>query len=312
MISEFANKEATEAIMSRSPELQRFVFEFCKAFDCRVGETNNFNQFGNHGVQVLTKTGLPCGYLYVNTRGAVDKEGNHTSNYNYKSPIVEKERSSRNAGRDTRDSVKISSLIAAVRKCGEEPTDGGLARHYRQAIRYAHRAAGSNSPAVRIDMPADAIVALTEYYIGETEMKSSALIESVRASYNTYLRRKKQAAEGADTAQRFWGGAYTIGVMGDHDKRYYIVGNTKYDDQALADECVTFQGDLKRYSSLYECPELAMHVPIIRAWAEGQNEFDQHNDLGLPRRDIYYPDIDVASGYATTGQTWFLIPHKAP
>ena len=312
MISEYANKEATEAILSRSPELQRFVFEFCKAFDCRVGETNNFNQYGNHGVQVLTKEGLPCGYLYVNTRGALDKDGTHLSNYNYKSPVVEKERSSRNAGRDTRDSIKISSLLAAVRKCGEEPTAGGLARHYRQAIRYAHRAAGAHSSVVRIEMPADAIIAMTENYLGMTEHKAQSIVEAVRVRYVDYQNRKKMALEGTKTAQRFWEGAYTIGVMGDDENRYYIVGNTKYDEHAMAEECVTFQGDLKRYSSLYECPELAMHIPIIRAWAEGQNEFDQHNDLGLPRRDIYYPDIDVASGYATSGQTWFLIPHKAP
>ena len=38
---------------------------------------------------------------------------------------------------------------------------------------------------------------------------------------------------------------------------------------------------------------------------------DDGNEFGLPRRDTYYHDIDVSTGYASS-EMWVLIPKTAP
>ena len=50
---------------------------------------------------------------------------------------------------------------------------------------------------------------------------------------------------------------------------------------------------------------------MIRTYMQSTDFFEDSNEFGLPRRDTYYPDIDIATGYASN-EMWVLLPKTAP
>ena len=50
---------------------------------------------------------------------------------------------------------------------------------------------------------------------------------------------------------------------------------------------------------------------MINTYMQSQLQNDMRNELGLPRRDTYYPDIDVSTGYAGD-ELWVALPKTAP
>jgi hypothetical protein len=109
---------------------------------------------------------------------------------------------------------------------------------------------------------------------------------------------------------RFNAGARIVGIFGRQDKPYYLVGEASYDGKSGSDG-VTIHGDLKRYNSLKDVPEFSVDVAMISAYMEGLSNNDKRNEFCLPRRDTYYADIDVATGYAGD-ELWVLFPKTAP
>ena len=120
--------------------------------------------------------------------------------------------------------------------------------------------------------------------------------------------------ESMNTHARFCEGSYLIGYIRNDMtgvKPYYLVADVSAKQQPGRElNDFTFHTPLKPYLTLMDCPEVAPHVPIIAAWADGRNDKDPENDLKLPIADKYYPEVDVASGYSNRSQMWFLIPKR--
>ena len=95
MYSQFANQATIQSQFQLAPELEKFAYEFCKAFNCQVSDTEGFNSLGRRGVRVVIGEGIPAGFLYVDPNCARNKDGERIISYMYKSPAIEKDRCSR-------------------------------------------------------------------------------------------------------------------------------------------------------------------------------------------------------------------------
>lgn len=311
MISQFADQAKVQNIFANARELEKFAFEFCKEFKCTVQEPVKDSRLSS--VTLVTDGGLPCGRLMVDMSGERDKEtGKYVPVYYYESPIVNKSKGSARAARDCRDSITIKGLIAAVKKHNEGPTTAKLQNNYANGIRYAFGSTNRGRGRPRIDLREDVALALVLSHLQVDTNSIKQYDAQLVQEYEKYLISIEQSKQSMSTYERFCKGSYVIGVMrtSRNESPYYVVGEVAYATSSTGDDHVHFQTPLKRYSSLMNCPEVAPHVPIIAAWAGGQSNRDDDNELKLPRTDRYWEEIDVATGYASSSECWHLIPKE--
>ena len=293
-----ADMNAINTSYSQYPSLERFVNEFCAAFpNVKVYRADKYEVF------LTNEHGLGYGKLYVAEQDDKDSNGNWVPRYYFQSIAVKKERSNSH-GREVRDSSKIKSLITSIKKNGEEPTDTKILNGYMSGIRYAF---GNilKRRGVRFDLSSEQSIAMASYFLNG-EQPSREVADSVRALYDTFLNESAKGEDEKKTYSRFCEGSTLIGYMRDESKPYYIVCTVSRD---LA-ENIMIHGDVKRYESLKDHPELSPTVAMIHAWASGQPSYDPKNDLGLDVRDHFYEEIDVSAGYNRHNQGWFLIPNR--
>lgn len=303
MFASFADRTKIELLLDSKPQLARLVHEFCHTFGCLVGSVNTGHNMPS--VNLVTKSGLHGGSLqYAPTGTVADQEmffyKNHTT--------VSKERGSAFSDRGTRDSTKIATLIRVVKNKGEGPSDDKVIEKYKHGIAYAFRSTRGNESEATLHLSNDLTVALANFYLGIDTTGARLHDAAIREEYKQYMENVKVQDEAETTFKRFAAGSHLIGLMTDETpgKVYYLYGRVKMD---VATRNYTFHEGLKRYASLKEVEALRAHVPIIATWANGvYHEFKDDNELGLPRNDHYYTEIDVASGYSTGNQVWVLIP----
>lgn len=296
MISQFANEQKVRDVFALVPELERFAFEFCKAFNCKVTERNNTN------LGVVTEDGVVVGALSFNSTGGFDKStGKSIPTYQYFDIFAEHTKRERS-------SIKIKSLISAVKKAGLEPTDEKAKKSYARAIRYGFDALGRGREP---DLPlihSEKLFLIKQYLKLDTN-EVSVYASAIQAKYNEYQNQLRQYMEMQSESMRFKRGVHAVlWCKNNSNAPYYIVT-----EAGIEKDEVVFQAPLKRYLTLRDVPQIAQDVPLIRAWAEGKDFFESNNELGLPVRDTYHSEIDVACGYTHNNDGgWFLIPKEAP
>lgn len=312
MISQFTDQEAIRKLLDEHPLLARFAAEFCNNFGTKVA----YSASRPRSVSLHTADGLYVGSLYYEPEGGRDKNGARIPVYYYDSETcVQKERSSARTGRHTRDSTKISTLIRTVKMHKEEPTAEKITQNYKSGIRYAFIYARGNNRTTHLQLTGDALMAMARNYLGVDSDMVRIYHAEIEEAYKRYEEEVRANTTRLGTFERFAKGSYAIGYMTDETRQpYYVVGEVTATAVTLNDRTdIQFQGPMKRYSTLADCPEVAPHVPIIAAWASGK--FPNHRaegELGLPRSDTYHDDIDVATGYNTSAAFWTLIPKEAP
>ena len=88
MYSQFANQATIQSQFQLAPELEKFAYEFCKAFNCTIYDLKESRY---PAVGLAMPDGIPVGRLMVNMNGERDKEtGKHIPVYYYESPLVNK------------------------------------------------------------------------------------------------------------------------------------------------------------------------------------------------------------------------------
>ena len=298
MISQFANAEAVQERLNSSEDIAKLAHEVCKAFNLQL--TN----LPTSALGLLTPSGLDAGKICV-TRGHNHKKNEVETVYYFESQVVNKEKGSTRSGRNVRDSVSISNLIKTIKKNNEIPTDEKIIKDYMQGMRYVFRNVGRNQSRPSLTITDDAVLALVRSHLGIDNSVPDAHTNAIRESYEKFEISMRQAKDNNAQKERFMKGVKIIGIM---DNKYYLVGHASASKSVSNDIEITLHGPLKRYSSLRDCPELAGDLPIIRAYMEGRSEFSAANEFGLPVRDTYHEEIDVATGYVNFSQLWVGIP----
>lgn len=283
-------------------ERNKLLAEVCSSFNVRVYDASHD---GHHIHLVTTQNHLNAGVVWA------DKTGNGDTIYFYSSPLVSKQKGSANSSADTRDSKKITTLLANIRKNSEIPTEELLVNTYKRGIRAAFRSIGQRYGHDHFEIDNSLALIATKAVLGIDTHEIPSNIESLKACYDKYMKKLNSVKQLESHKERFAKGATFIGIIDSQSslknaKIYYLVGDTSYD--ADKDE-VTIHGSVKRYSTLADTP-LAADAMIIRTYFDGKGNPDNDNELHMRRNDHYHHEIDVAQGYDNYRELFVLIPKE--
>lgn len=320
IISPFAERETTQSRLDNlangdetQKELHKFIHEVATAHNLLLDEVSGGGSYPTAHM-VLKDTGLPAASL--TTQKAYQRRSDSSEIiYRYRSVCIEKEKASANSERDARDSGKLSTLMRVLKKNNEIPTQEKIQKALTNGMHYAFYQVSKDADRTRfnIDMDADMSVALTKFALGVDNDLSSMYIEQLKQKYSEYLVKVENHRESNKNKDRFSKNATVVCVFDPeraHSPRgpIYLVGNVDWD---YGNQKPTFHAPLKRYSKLSESP-IAPTVMMINSYMQGHPRYEKENELGFPRNDTYYPDIDVATGYSSWRQFWVVIPNEAP
>jgi len=307
IISTFARDNVAEQLNEDHPyriELKKLVHEFCHAYNLRVLNLANVNS-RREVARLVTENGISCGSV------SVEYEGNNKHIYRAHFKTINKEKASAKSDRDTRDANKISSLIRAIKKNKEEPTEEAIVKSMRRDIFAPFSSVESDirygGPTV--SLPQDMQKAVMNFVLGIDTAGMNAYIDDLKAIYSKYQSEIKSHEEKTSDSKRFKKGATVIGCVTQHTSDpHYLVA-----DVSLGiDNMFTFHTPLKRYNTLKELP-IAPVVMMINTFMQGSGSYNADNEFGLPIRDRYYPELDVSTGYIShSNPLWVAIPKEAP
>jgi hypothetical protein len=304
-LSEFADTNLVEQTLNNSPRLANLAFEFCNKFNMKLIEhpSSHVGMGVPKKINVITNSGVTIGSLSVGE----DSDGEY---YVYHSNFISKERSSKRSDSRSRDAGKINTLLRALAKYNDIPPEHTVMNKLTGGLRYAYRSTQGTDKA-RLEVTNDLAITMAEYILKINEDNLTNNLNDLKVRYDEYAKQKAKNEKGRALFERFAEGSTSICIFNTGRTPYYVVCDTAYD--AKKDE-ITFTGQHKRVKSLSEVPELVSDVAIIKAYFDThRNEHDGgNNELGVPRRDKYYEDIDIATGYSESELMWVILPKKAP
>jgi hypothetical protein len=308
IVSPYGDTIETTTALTQSTPVAKFAYEFCTEFNVQVSKSKRSK---GEGVtfEILSLDGIPLGEIY--TTKFIGSNGNSEDVYFYHSPnIITKSKGTARSDSGTRDANKIRSLLTVLKKNKEIPDVKSMYDSFAGGIRYAfNQVVRNREPDVSIRD--DLAIALIEHVLLDKSVTHEQN-EQLKTTYTEYQSKMKSYQEAESNGARFNKGVKLIGIAGEYDDKYYLVGEASYDMNIGNKSGVVIHGNLKRYNSLKGVPELSADVVMINAYMQSKGGiYDKSNEFGLPRSDTYYHDIDVATGYASNN-TWILIPKTAP
>ena len=297
IVSPYGDIQKTIDELNRDAPIGKFAYEFCNEFKVQVSasSTDHLKVFSSDGIRL----GLIYTEMHRNSSGA-----NEPIYFFESQQIVNKAKGTARANRNTRDANKIKTLISNLKKNKEIPMVRSLYDSFKTGIKYAFtNVSNGRAPSISIN---DALtIDLIEHVLLDKSI-SHEQNQELHAYYKTYQSEMKKFESSDQNGKRFAEGVRLVGIFSEGDKPHYLVG-----EASLIDKEVKIHGDLKRYNSLKDVPEFNTDVLMISTYMEAQSNNDMRNEFGLPRRDTYYPDIDVSTGYAGT-ELWVALPKTAP
>lgn len=284
-------------------ELRKLVHEFCHAYNLRVIRITKSGS--RESAYLVTESGISCGSVSIEYMG--------DNKYTYRAYLktISKDKASAKSDRDARDSNKISSLIRAIKKNKEEPTMEALLKSMKrdmltpfEAIEHNIRYGGPS-----VSLPQHIQKAAMNFVLGVDTVGMNAYIDELKSIYSKHQSETKSHEERTSDVKRFRKGATVIGcVTNNTTDPHYLVADVSLGDEGE----LTVHAPLKRYSTLKELP-IAPVVMMINTFMQGRDSHNVDNEFGLPVRDRYYPELDIATGYTSHSQPmWVAIPKVAP
>lgn len=299
-----ADNAELQATLDRCPKLGKAAIDFASAFNLQIAQ---YVHDQNKGVTMLTQEGVEAGALLLRNEYS-RKHDEYVDYFLYRSPLIQKERSTGRSTRYEHDSEKITGIITAVKKNNEVPTTKALMKKLTTGMRYAFSAVTNTADeSVEAKIKGPAALGLMRLFIEGDKVSVEAHRKEVEDVYASYLDQCAKVSSAKKDAVRFTGGCTAILIkdsMIDAKPRYYVTEAT-YNASTVG---VTLSDTLTVYKSLKDSP-LAPEVTIIRAAMEGNVCATNDNDLGLGFYDKYHPEVDIATGYQSRSDgLWVLIP----
>ena len=255
--------------------------------------------------QLCTQRGLPCGSAWV-----VDGMFNDDKDTYYVSlPTIKKEKGSSKSSRDTRDSVKLSTLIRNLKKNKEEPTDERLSESLLKGVEYCfHVLDADRTP--KFAVHGAAAISAVEHALGLDNSNVQFYSEELRDALMRYRQEMVTLQSKQSTLKRYLDGVKLIGVCESRDvtttrKPMYLLGELA----PMLDKSSTpkLRAPLVAHNTL-EGTEHAAFAAMCRTTYNQSND----NELGIFRGDKYYEDLDFSTGYSNSSMWWVAIPNTAP
>lgn len=289
-------------------ELRRLAQEVNAAFGTQViqiGRIMNITSY-KPSVRFITADGIQCGSGSVTKDGK--KDGGDVYRYYLSFPTISKEKASANSDRDSRDSVNLPALIRTIKKNGEEPTNKKILDALNDGMKYTMRAVSNSVRSnPRLSFDTDLALAVTRFILGVDSQLPNMYISHLQDKFNQFQSEMQSfEAANADYA-RYARGVTLVCINTVESKPHYLVGDATFN---TANDRFELQGGLKRYNSLADSPIVEI-ATMIKTYFQGTPHYEKDNDLGVLRQDKYFPDIDIAVGYAKHQELWVAIPKNA-
>ena len=298
IVSPYGDMQLTINVLNANPTIAKFAYEFCTEFDVRV-QTR-----ADSSMKVFSTDGIKLGIIYTETHRSKSTNENETVYFFESNDIVKKAKGTSRSNSYTRDANKIKTLISNLKKNKEIPSSKAMYESFTNAIKYGFQSV-ANVRQPTISIKDSLTIDLIERVLLDKPI-STEHNEELAQAYKVYQLEMKKFLSSTKEKSRFSQGVKAIGIFRDNLKSFYLVGEADYTNNN-----VNIHGDLKRYESLKDEPEFSSDVLMIRTYMQAQNAFEDTNEFGIPRRDTYYPDIDIATGYASD-ELWVLLPKTAP
>ena len=285
-------------------ELRRLSQELYAAFGLQIVGLANENAL-RPSAHLVTSEGVTCGACSATREGV--ENGKYVFRYFVTLPTIRKDKASANSDKDSRDSVNISALIRAIKKGKEEPTTAKVAEALNDGMKYTMRAvANINRGHPRLSFDNDTTAAMTRFILGVDSALPNMYISTLKEKFDTYQSEMKSYANANADYHRYARGVTLVCIDTTNSslKPHYLVCDAVFNH---GNEKFEIQGSLKRYNSLTDSPLAPMAV-MIKTHMQGTTSYDAGNDLGVMRQDKYFPEIDIAVGYAKHQQLWVAIP----
>lgn len=314
IISHVADKEETIRLLSvdttKNKALKQLALEFCHAFDVRVGLPRLLTEPFQHSAHiepwVFTPEGVPCGRISVSGNGS-------DMYYKYTSPVIQKEKASARSDKNSRDSSKISGLITAIKRNDEHPDAKSAMRcaSATDAVRYALSSI-NDERRFRMDVPTEAVTELVKAFLSQPN-SVEGYRSQIEEAHALYVASAESYNDKRLAQRRFLEGGFKVVFINEllsTAKSVIILADgtaTSPDNNHIS--LTNFRG----VSDLSDMPDLQAVAMMTRAYLQGKgNSVSNNNPFGVNRVDIYYDEIDIASGYARGDMLALLIPNKAP
>lgn len=295
----------TEVFNHSRPEFKRGVFDMCAAFNLKVDVAPRAAPFRDD-VWLVTPNGWVAGRLLY----PQDESGYY---FKYVSRAIRKSRGDGRADRNARAANKISDLIKVLRIKKEMITDASAFDYEKRGVSYAIscvRQELEQHSAPKVVIGYDAADAMFR-----AVLDGYPLPEVLRADVEEAKMRFRQEEvaykEATESLRMFERGCHAVGLF-EHwsGETHYFVGKLKPIFNGHREPGIELHGDMKRYTTLVGT-EVGTDAAIIRTFMQSHPHYNGNNELGLPRNDRYYPEVEVATGYAGDTMTWALIPARS-
>jgi len=256
-------------------------------------------------VTLVTKSGLPAGKAYVTSNGLIDSK----PIYYVSLPTINKQQSSKNSDRNTRDSTKLSSLVRAIKTKKEIPTEEGISSKLLAGTQYCFGNIRSNYR-TELTISGEMALAAVRHALGLDNSNVQSYISDLKASLNSYEDKVKEVMSQDKSLARFYKGCTMVGIMetGHDMPPKYLIGKTEPYDEKNPGSTPKLKAPLRVLNTLADT-EIAPLAAMCRTVLSG---YSADNEFGVPYSDKYYPDLDISTGYSTRGLLWVAIPDEAP
>ena len=300
----------SEMLNNSHPDFVRGVYDMCAAFNYKADCPPNAAPAREH-IVFVTPNGWVAGHLvYASDRR--QSYDNPTRYFLYTSRAVQKSKGDARAERNQRAATKMKDLIKVLRMKREVITDENAPTYEHRAMQYAYgmvenKVDNCHKPSITI--PNEAVAAFSRTVLNDTPLPEMVRAEFVQA-YEKFKREQDKYDEMTASLRLFSGTCRAVGIFNTWgNKFHYFVGKIKFVKDGNFTK-VEVQAPLKRYTNLADAG-LATDAAIIRTYMEAQTRNDMNNELGLPRTDKYYDEIEVATGYSGDCMLWALLPEPA-
>lgn len=260
-----------------------------------------------HIVLVRTPNFMPAGAVWVE-RVYNRAKGAEELTFNYRAPHIVKERA-KHGQKNIRTSTKVKSMLTAMKKSGEYPTEELIARPYIEEIKNSLNyslARGITEPRVSLssDVQMDLMLGVA---VDGHGLKSETLSETLRA-YNEYIKSVASMNEKKRTLNRYRdGGFWAIGIAPNSIATrpiYYVIEMQK--SESLVGIEAT-NGLFRHMTSLESIEPVHMALMFAKPFFEKKFGQQRTTPYFLPRTDEYFEEVDIGVGYQRD-VTWVFVP----
>lgn len=310
LCSPYCNKDKVVALLNDSrEEFRRGVADMCMAFNLKVELLRGTIHTPND-VNLVTPNGWIAGRLMHIRDNSISTDDTKTY-FKFVAPTINKPKGDGRSDRGSRAATKIKDLIKVLRMKKEVGSEDDLFKLQKSGIRFAinnldHHV--SRAPTPEVTLHYDVAEIVIRAALGETALPEINRSELVTA-YEQYREKVAEYIESRDVLNRFNRSSHIIGIHNETENPQYFVGRASFDRTKMGGLEITVQSPVKRYVSLSET-EVATDAAIIRTYMQSKDVHDNTNELGMPRRDMFFSDIDVSIGYASGTMLWVVFPAR--